>query len=169
MLNGCKIHKYYINIVIYLERNLGNLLVVVGVRAVSKWTVNWWKGGFFGNWIERRWDTRCGWARLTAHAVKWGSWWVFEVCTCVSEHFCVSLRGLLQPAAVVCIHLVLLTDGIMHKQTDKFTPSQVVPCYARCNISKASIITEPTCLPTWFNEVCPLERSGLRLLANWIP
>lgn len=84
----------------------------------------------------------------------------------MSEQFCLSLRGLLPPAAVVFVHLVLLTDGIMRKQTDKFTSSQVVPCHARCNIFKASIRTEPTCLPTWFNEVCPLERSGLRSLAN---
>lgn len=118
------------------------------------------EGGFFGNWIEH-FHRRCVWVWLIAQVVKWGHWYMFELCMWA---FCVFICALVQLGAFFFVYLVLLTDEIMIKNFCNCKCSLICQLWWNIHIYKAGIKTELTQLPTWFNQVCPFERSSLHLI-----
>lgn len=121
------------------------------------------EGGFFGNWIEHC-HRRCVWVWLIAQVVKWGHCYMFELCMWA---FCVFICALVQLGAFFFVYLVLLTDEIMIKNLCNCKCSLICQLWWNIHIYKARIKTELTQLPTWFNQVCPFERSSLHLIPKF--
>lgn len=139
--------------------------MVVGIRVFVSYC-ELMEGGFFGNWVEHC-HTRCRGVWLITHSevrqlVDVWSLYAFE-------YFVYSYVAWFSWCSFLC------SPNVSYRWNHSQTKIHVITgCSLMCQlwwsiqVFKASVITELTLLPTWFNQVCPLERSSLLLLASWI-
>lgn len=119
MVNSWEIHKHY--------NKYSTLPWKRSKVCLWKW-VSYKLMGNDQRWVTCPWSGEDGWL-LTQE----GNYSSGRRLRCVLGDFCLFLHGSLQLESVFCIHLVLLMNKIVHKQTQNSHYAQIVPwCIGLC-------------------------------------